>query len=177
MRVFGCIFICYVLQACAGHTPYSSKPCGDGVSFSRGVELTVSRVELHSDVTPPYLYLFEGQYIIKVRPDDVADFLSDEPQLGDYQALHQAVAEDLPLQDNTDVKKYALEEPRLLRTMKEAVAGVIESGRASIVDTYGGESGEALEEISRVHIESCGESRYFCRSEQHLVLFVPDSIC
>jgi hypothetical protein len=177
MRVFGCVLVCGALQACAGQIPSSSKPCGDGVTFYSGEELTVSRIELLSDLASPYLYLFEGQYIIKMRPDDVADFLSDESLLGDYQALRQAIADDLPLQDNTDIKKYALEYPSLLRTMKATVAGVIESGRASMVDTYRGESGEALKEISRVHVEGCGEQRYFCRSEQHLVLYVMDSIC
>ena len=171
------MILCCVLQACVGQTPSSSKPCGDGVTFYRGDELTVSSIELPSDIAPPYLYLFEGQYIIKLKPDDVANFLSDESLPGDFQALRQAVANDLPLEDNTDIKKYVLEDPSLLRTVKQIVAGVIESGGASIVDTYRGKSGDALKEISRVHVDGCGEQRYFCRSKQNLVLYVMDSIC
>ena len=177
MRVYGCILLCCVLQACAGQMPSSSKPCGDGVTFYRSEKLTVSSIELLSDIAPPYVYLFEGQYIIKLRPDDVANFLSDESLLGDFQALRQAVATDLPLQNNTDIKKYLLEDPGLLRTVREVVAGVIESGSASIVDTYRGETGETLKKISRVHVDGCGEQRYFCRSGQALILYVMDSTC
>lgn len=156
------------------HTPNSiSHVCGGDVSFNSNDKVSISNISLSKKNDGPFFYLFENSYVVLMQPKDVLDSLKKN---NSSKLLLEKITKDLPLKDNIDIKKYALERAFLYSAANHIAADLVANGKASIVDMGYGGNGEPLEDVSIVYLENGGDYRLICDSSKSLIFEVTDSM-
>jgi hypothetical protein len=164
------------IGGCAHTSDSVSRICGGDFSLKSNDRVTISNISIPQRSDEFVFYIFEKNYAVLMKPSDVLDFLREHNSFGEFTLLLEKITKDLPLKDNIDIKKYALEKAFLYSTAKRISADLIENGKASIVDMGYGENGEMLKDVSIVHLENGGNFRLICDSSRSLIFETTDSI-
>jgi hypothetical protein len=163
-----------VLGACPSSF---GRNCGDGIYRNRQVAETIA---VRPRPQTPAFYFRVGHFVVLLTPESVERTLDAKVRKFEEKfdaALLAAIRQDLPLQRETDLFKYTLDESRYLGRIEFVVADLLEKGDVTVIDSWElTEKGDTLREVTMVRVEGSVIAREFCSPAGDLLLNVTDVI-
>jgi hypothetical protein len=135
-------------------------------------------LELRSE--QPMLYLVSDHYAILMPTPAVTDLLRS--RIPD-RMLHPAppellayIEEDLPLEHDTDLRRYSIKDTRVDLSLPYLAAELLESEVASVIDLWQLGEDKNMRGATMVRVEGMGTWRDFCDTSGRFILSVTDLI-
>jgi hypothetical protein len=161
------------MQGCA-NTSLRTGVCRDAASDT--AEPQTSRVHLLMHPARPAYYLFSSGYFILITQSDALEYLETHSDAVGMGGLLPVMSREAPITSDTDLLSFALKEGSLIYSVNLLVAGLLEGGRAAVID-IGDESGRYIDHITVRKISNRnGDFRRFCTPGGGLLFSVVDEI-
>ena len=183
---FTTIILLFSITACSSPSNRSTLLCGQDQDIPlRKSKIETSKISLPIRSSHPVFYLPTAEskyirYVIAVNPEKFT--LQLQKHINDWHVekdneLLNLIKKDMPLSADTDLLKYAFGDLNLLGRAEFALAAMLESGDASLIDLYGSKSNKELSNIQISKVENdYGESRYYCNQYGFPFFHVVDAI-
>lgn len=179
MKLLAMLLLYAVLTGCAvsrGTPPV----CGDQGTLPPHAKQTSTSLALKPRSDQPMLYLVSDHYAILMPAPAVTDLLrSKSPDRMFHAAPPELLAyieADLPLEHDTDLRRYSIRDTRVELSLPYLAAELLETETASVIDLWQLSEDKNIRSATLVRVDGMGVWRDFCDTSGRYILSVTDLI-